>query len=403
MSWHGTIVYRAVGFFLLREFRLGEPTDPGGGIGGTGITGFGVVQKFGSIFVNGREYFLDGNTRITRDGVSAGEKMLQLGDVVSVEGRIDTASGRSIAVHVNSELALQGAIEKMDAASGTLTVLGQTVYVTPNTLGDGPKNVLRLAQMHRGARVAVSGLIRSGGSWTATRIVPVAADETRFVLRGKVQNIDQVRGRLRVAGRELTAPAGKLPAQLGVGDVVRVDGRYAKAAFLLERIKSDRPMPGPTGRVMEMSGYVQTRPHAGELVSNDIVLRYSDASTFIGGTAADLRENVPVAIRGELQADGSVAVRAILVNVEPMRVTLPEPEVRAPRASGDEGRASNGVAEKPAREKPETAHTDAEKREVVRPDEPGMEKPNVEKPEIERPEIERPAIERPEIEKPNVE
>ena len=96
LSGHHSFVSRftiALLIFLYGvDFATAESTDPGGGIGGTGITGFGVVQKFVSIFVNGREYILDDNTRVTRDGVSVDEKTLHLGDVVSIDGRIDAAA-----------------------------------------------------------------------------------------------------------------------------------------------------------------------------------------------------------------------------------------------------------------------------------------------------------------------
>lgn len=379
---------------------LAETTDPGGGIGGTGITGFGVVQKFGSIFVNGREYFLNDNTRITRDSTSISEPMLRLGDTVTVEGRIDPATGRSVAMRVDSESALRGAVENVDVPSGTLTVLGQTVHVTSSTLSDVSKNASLLAQIHRGEAVVISGFARADGSWVATRLAPAAAGESRFVLRGEVQNIDREHGRLRIAGQTLIAPPRGLPAQLKAGDIVRVTGHYAKTGLQVESVVAARPLPGPAGRIVEMSGYIQARPSTGRLISNDVVLTYSEASTIAGGTSADLRTDVPIAVRGELQADGTVAVRAMEIGVEPMRVMLPELEVRAPRA-GDEGRAGHDATEKPSREKPDTEQRGAEKREIERPDKPEMEKPEIEKPEIERPEIERPMIERPEIEMPS--
>ncbi len=391
--------------FLGTHSASAKSTDPGGGIGGTGISGFGVVQKFGSIFVNGREYFLDNNTRITHDGVSGSEKLLHLGDVVSVEGRIDPTSGRSVALRVASELTLQGTIEKVDPASSTLTVLGQTVHLTSSTLGDGPENTPLLTQVHRDEHIAISGFVQSGGSWTATRVVRLATADSHFVLRGEVQDIDRERGRLRVSGQELNVRT--LPAQLKVGDIVRVDGEYGKTGRQVESVTAARPMLGPTGRIVEISGYIQARPSTGQLVSNGILIRYSDASTVIGGTPSDLRTDVPVAVRGELQADGSVAVSTLLIDVEPMRVTLPLPELPTPGGSSD-GNTSHSAVEKSDREETETDHTSAEQPENNQPDEPEIENPETEKSDIEKPEaeksdIEKPQIDSPEIEKPEIE
>ncbi len=356
-----------------------QVTDPGGGIGGTGITGFGVVQKFGSIFVNGREFFFDKATRVTRDGLAIDRKALQLGDVVNVQGRLDPASGRSIAAQVDAELALQGTVQELDAESGTLTVLGQTVHVTHSTLGPGLDQTPLLAQLRRGELVAISGLPRAGGSWSATRIAPAAAGEARFVLRGDVQTIDRELGRLTVAGQELIAPSGVLPAQLKVGNIVRVAGRYEESGLRAEGITAARLPLGPAGRVVEMSGYVQTPPAGGHLVSNGVVLSFSDASRVIGGIAAELKPDVPVAVRGTLQADGSIAVHKIQIDVDPMDVNLPAPEVQVPHAAIGPDPADRAGIEKP-----------------------DDENPAIDKPEIEKPEIERPSIDLPDVQGPDI-
>ncbi|MBI3778809.1 MAG: hypothetical protein HY274_07855 [Gammaproteobacteria bacterium] len=340
-------------FISFAHSAQADPTDPGGGIGGTGITGFGVVQKFGSIFVNGREYFLDNRTHVTREDALSDEKMLRLGDVVRVEGRIDPSSGKSMAISVDSHVALQGRVEKVDVTSGTVTMLGQTVRVTSATLGDTPENgALLLTRLHSGTRIAVSGFARSDGSWTATRIDPIVVDDSRFVLRGAVQTTDPGRGQFRIGGQLLTMPAGLLSAQPKMGDVVRIIGHYGDAALQIESVKSDRLMIGAVGQAVEMGGYIQAQPGAGKLVSNGIELKYSDASAFIGGTVADLHKDIPVAVRGELQADGTVFVRALLINVEPMRVSLPELDRRTPRETPHEQRNNREAGEKLEREKP---------------------------------------------------
>ena len=50
-----------------------------GGIGGTGITALGVIQRFGSIYVNGQEYVLSPQTRYSVDGTAGTAKDLRLG------------------------------------------------------------------------------------------------------------------------------------------------------------------------------------------------------------------------------------------------------------------------------------------------------------------------------------
>jgi hypothetical protein len=390
-------------FFCVANSVGAESTDPGGGIGGTGITGFGVVQKFGSIFVNGREYILDSNTRVIRDGVSTDEKTLHLGDVVNVQGRIDANSGRSVALRVDSETTLQGAVDQVDASSGTLTVLGQVVRVSPTTLSDGLKPASWLAGIRPGERITVSGLPRSDNSWTATRLARLPANESRFVLHGIVVRAEPERGRLRVSGLDLIVPSGRFPSHLAYGDIVRVEGHYVDAVRQVENVGIAQPKLGLAGQMVEMSGYIQGQPGSGRLVSNHVVLSYSDTTAFIASTAADVRKDVPVIVRGEIQADGGVAVHEIRVNVEPMRATLPEIEIRPSHEGRGERQGVHGAPEKPEREKPDVEKAGAERHEAHRPEKPEVERPEIARPQIERPEIERPSIELPKIEKPEIE
>ena len=65
--------------------------DPGGGIGGTGMTSSGSISAFGSIFVNGVEYETD-SASISVDGDDATEAELGLGMVVTVIGTVNDDS-----------------------------------------------------------------------------------------------------------------------------------------------------------------------------------------------------------------------------------------------------------------------------------------------------------------------
>ncbi|MHB8238014.1 MAG: DUF5666 domain-containing protein, partial [Acidithiobacillus ferrivorans] len=84
-----------------------------GGIGGTGITALGVIQRFGSIYVNGREYVLSPQTRYSVDGAAGTAKDLHLGDRVTVQAAAD---GRTIAQEVRVEHAVIGRVTEVDAA-----------------------------------------------------------------------------------------------------------------------------------------------------------------------------------------------------------------------------------------------------------------------------------------------
>lgn len=107
----------------------GGGTDyAGGGIGGTGIS-VGKVTAFGSVWVNGIEYFTTGDTTITKDGVSVpDEKNLQVGMIVTVHHKDGTAT------RIEYKDNLEGPVQSVDLLSQTLVVVGQTVIVDGATV-----------------------------------------------------------------------------------------------------------------------------------------------------------------------------------------------------------------------------------------------------------------------------
>jgi len=361
---------------------LTEP-DPGGGIGGTGITGFGVVQRFGSIFVNGREYLLNSGTHITRDGRVSDVRALRLGQVVAVQGRVDRPGGRSVADSVVIRIVLQGRIDTIDRAGGSFSILGQTVRVSVATFGGASAgDHLELSKLSPGQVVTVSGLRRADGTWIATRVALVTDTTSgQFLVLGSVSAVDHVRGKLDIDAHTFTVGRGLIAGTVP-GDRVIVTGQYRHGSPVVTDVRRDFMSLGKAGGQVEMSGYVQRRPAPGQLVSNGVILRYSPDAVMIGGTVANLKPGLPIVVRGGLQVDGSIAVREIILNIDPMDVTMPE---RVPTASG----TSSGKLET---ERDGQRSTESNGRVPL---------PEVERPEIEKPEIERPEIEKPEIEYPD--
>ena len=385
-SWKRYAARSAVGtLVLLLSFATASVAgegDPGGGIGGTGITGFGVVQKFGSIYVNGREYAIDAGTQIVPDG-KEGPDQLHLGDVVKVTGVID-AGDRSSALRVDNMLAVRGVVERIQRRGGELVVLGQRIRITPATLQieAGAATGASTPTFHAGDPVAISALAAANGSWVAFRVVREPREEIHFAVRGSIEAFAPGRTALRIGGRDFALNDAAVPSGLKVGDVVRVDGQYVGAEARADAVTRVAPLFGETDHLIEMSGYA--RVSASTLACNDVTLRFDDASRFVSGTMADIHNDVPLAVRGERQADGSLLVRQIQFGVEPMHAALPD-------LSGlnvDGHRGAMGVSGR---------------REIERPivDRPSFERPSIERPEIERPDIERPDVERPEIELPD--
>ncbi len=363
---------------------LAQQTDPGGGIGGTGITGFGVVQKFGSIFVNGREFFFDKASRVSREGVATSQGTLRLGDIVLVQGNAGKNPGAGTIAQVDVRVALQGRVQDVNQAQGTFRVLGQTVHVASGAHADSGTTGFSISQIQAGQMLAVSGLMRADNSWMATRIAPVHTPAVNeFIVRGSVDIVDREKGAVTLGKQSFVLEPSGISAEIQHGVVVRIAGFYDHERVVATTIQRESQLALDAGHLVEMSGYVQALSKTGEVKANDVTLRYNPSTIVVNGQIGDLQPDSPVAVRGEVNADGSISVHEMVINVEPREVVLPELEaVTRPLSPGEHHDWTE--KESPNAERPE-AHR------------PEAHRPEVEKPEVEKPEIEKPLIERPEM------
>lgn len=342
----------------------GDPdTDQQGGIAGTGIVAMGPIQRFGSIFINGREIFLKDNVPIQSEDGALHEKELHLGDVVTVDTRISSDGKRSEARAVTVQVALRGRVESVNAGSGALQILGQTVVVPPDAFGSTAKRA-DLSRIRVGDMLSVSGLMRADGSWTATR-VGTAPDSASFVLRGTVRNLDRKQGTVRIGDTSVSLPAGVRTRNLRPGQIVRITGHYqSRNTLQATRVSVDRLVPG-AGMRIEMSGYIQAVPAPGTAICNGVELRFGTATSTIGGAMTSVAVGMPVTVRGTVNATGGITVQEMVLRSEFLHVNLPRQIGMGPASA--HGRSQ--------RETP-----------------PGQTRPEIERPTIQRPQIERPNL-----------
>jgi len=350
--------------------RSGPGDDPDGGIGGTGIIGIGIVQGFGSVFVNGREYFLTDTTPVSIDGRDASEAELALGDTVVVHGRIDPASGRSIAASIESRHDLIGRIESIDAAGGRFTLHGQQLTVDAATFGDTDDGRFDLSTLKAGDPVAVSGHARGNGRWMVTRVQPVADADDRFVITGRVAALDRRSGRVDLGGTVLEIPPASAAA-LAPGQRVRLAGRREGARLRVDAVIPQRPPALATGQIVEIAGLIEGVAPDGRMLCNDLQLLASPATEWQGGHGTDITPDLPVAVRGVVQADGSIVAERIVLRADFARVRLP-----AAGRPAVEGAPSANAVDRPGNARPPGAGA-----------KPGIDRPRINRPNIHRPEL----------------
>lgn len=384
------------------------------GIGGTGITGYGHIERFGSIFVNGREYFLDRRTRVSVDGARSTEQQLHLGDVVQVEARLDPLSGRATAVAVHNMHQVIGIVERVSPSTVSLSVLGQEITLTASTQVQDARNktALALDQIKPGDAVAVSALAHGDHAWTATRLSRLGtaretAQNTAFRLHGAVTRIDRDNDRIHVGAQSFALDKSQ-SRTLREGQSVVLRGRYGSDVPRVDKIERERPL-GIRGERVEMEGYVRADSTNRTLKSNGITLRVDSAQH-----EKEEKSTARTTVRGRVERDGSIRVE----QMEPKIEGRERPSVERGAAIDDAQKpdlpsAGRGTSQTPKPERTEKDTPAAARRETSRLeiDKPSAQKPDLERPEVEkpahekpqRPEVEKPVIEKPEISRPEVE
>jgi Domain of unknown function (DUF5666) len=198
----------------------------GGGVdsGGTGTYATGPITGYGSIVVGGVHY--DESAALVQDdnGTTRSAADLKLGMVTEIQatapmGTASMPTATATAVRFRSEII--GHVNAVDPATGTLTVLGQTVKVRSTTVFDAAL-VGGLAAVHTGDVVEVYGQFDAFAKrYVATRIEP-RPDTAYYKLRGLVTALDPIAHTLVIGGQTIDhAGVNPVPA-LAVGQILRV-------------------------------------------------------------------------------------------------------------------------------------------------------------------------------------
>ncbi|KRR00614.1 hypothetical protein CQ12_35935, partial [Bradyrhizobium jicamae] len=183
------------------------------GIGGTGIVG--VIQRFGSIFVNGERIGYAANVPVRIDGEASSVKALRVGHVARVVAQRQ-ADGTLTTGRIDAVSEVVGPIESVKA--GEMTVLGQKVAWT------GREN------WRVGTQVAVSGLRRTDGVIVASMV-----EQRRNATSRVTGPLERDRDGLRIGGLRLDGADAAF-----VGQRVLAEGRVAPGGRMqVSRARAD--------------------------------------------------------------------------------------------------------------------------------------------------------------------
>ena len=301
----------------------------GGGSGGSTVAGIdrggitiaqGPISGFGSVIVNGVHYSTSGAT-ITVDDRPGVESDLRVGQVVRIEATLDASGTSGVAKSVTYNDDVEGPVQGIDLAASRLVVLGQTIQVGAATsYGDAivPRS---LEGLRVGDRVEVSGLVSSGGVIAATRIERKSVSAS-FEVKGVASSVDTAARRLRInqlvvdyASAQLSGFASGQPAN---GDVVEAEGTLnASGALVATKLeRRSQGIPGTTNEKAEIEGLVTRFASATDFDVAGQRVTTTTATSYEGGSAANLRADAAIQVSGSFDATGRVVAQKIEFRAE---------------------------------------------------------------------------------------
>jgi Domain of unknown function (DUF5666) len=278
----------------------------GGGIGGTGgrMTSYAAISDFGSIWVNGVEFFTT-TAAITIDNVSGQpESALKAGMVVKVNGDLAANGLSGVATSVVHNTDLRGAVDAAPTATAdgfAFTVHGLGVHSDSRTIIAGATGVGLLGA---GQRVSVSGLRDdTSGTMRASRIDVLPAGATGSVLRGVASAVSGTSfnlGATVINGASATLHYVTW-AEIAAGAEVRVrsTANVAGNALVANAIERAESLVGQldVGYAAEFEG-LAANVAPGQFTLNGITFTTNAATVYQNGSAADLVNGAKVVAKG---------------------------------------------------------------------------------------------------------
>ncbi|MDN3273523.1 DUF5666 domain-containing protein [Frankia sp. RB7] len=250
------------------------------GIGGTGIVG--VIQRFGSIYVNGERVTYASDVPVRIDGEEASPKALRIGQLARVVATRQ-ADGTLVTRNIAIASEVSGPIEQVKG--NELTVLGQKIVASSKE-----------SKLRAGTPVAVYGLRRTDGVIVASLVEPrkeATERVTGLVERGP--------DGLHIGGLKLSGVDPLL-----VGQRVQIEGSASQGAMQAARTRIDDFSDLVGASRLSIEAYVQRAGSSLQLGSG-LVARDSSRFGPVAGEARMVVNGVFDRSRG-LQVESTQAI-----------------------------------------------------------------------------------------------
>ena len=271
----------------------------------------GTVSGFGSVFVNGIEFSTSG-AAITKDGQSASERDLRVGQVVTVIGSRDDARAIGTATQIVFDDNVEGPVTERDVANNRIVVLGQTVLVDASTVFDDSISPAGLDGLMLNDVLEVSGFTDSAGVIHATRIERKPPGGS-IEVTGTVAAIDVSAKQFSIGSQRIDYASATLAdfssANPANGQRVEVRGSVvvATGVVLATRVElKSANLIGNTGQQSEIEGLITRFANAQEFDVSGQMVTTTSSTLFDGGSSSALAVGVKVEVEGTI-ANGALA------------------------------------------------------------------------------------------------
>ena len=287
-----------------------------GGTGGSGspVVAVGTVTEIGSVVVNGIKFDTAGAS-IILNGQQGSEADLQVGQVVTVRGRLAPSGVTGIAETVIFENNAKGPIDSIDLGTARLVVLGQTVLVDEATqFGDTP-----LSELGVGDVVELSGFTDAEGALRATR-VENTPDTLEIETSGTISALNEVNQifilhELLVVDFSMAELINVPGNQLRNGQFVEVKSsqNVMDGVLIADRVEvKEVVVRGNPGELVEIQGIV-TRGLAADntFKVNGQTVRLTSDTVFEAGKPDNIAVDVRIEVEGVFDAAGIIIAEAV--------------------------------------------------------------------------------------------
>lgn len=293
-----------------------EPSGTSSSTGTSTTTAYGTIQGFGSIVVDGVHYNTEDAVIMVNDTPGT-QGELFVGQMVTVRG-FSNGDGTGVATAVTFDAEIEGPITGIDRARDRLTVLGQTVIVSGLTVFEG----IEFANLAVNDFVEISGSFDANGAVRASSVELVPAVPDTVEVKGTVANLDTANRTFLLNAltvdysTAVLEPAGR---PLANGQFVEVEGTAADQGLIASKVEREERVAAERGENAKVEGFVESVVSDTRFVVAGLTVEHDVDTKFEGGSAADLRGNLAIEVKGVIDANGVLQAEKVEIETEDER------------------------------------------------------------------------------------